>query len=42
VTQNNAMNAQQTADAAAAMTAQVQTTREHLQELCQIVGAQQT
>jgi methyl-accepting chemotaxis protein len=40
-TQNNAMNAQQTADAAAAMTAQVQATREHLQELCEIVGAQQ-
>jgi len=42
VTQNNALSAQQTADAAAAMTAQVHTTRDHLQELCQIVGARES
>ncbi len=39
VTQSNVANAQQTADAAAAMSTQVQATREHLEELVAVVGA---
>ena len=38
VTQNNAANAQQTAENAAAMTAQVETTRRHLEQLVAVVG----
>jgi methyl-accepting chemotaxis protein len=38
VTQSNAANAQQTAQSAAAVTAQVQTTRKHLNELVDVVG----
>jgi methyl-accepting chemotaxis protein len=38
VTQNNAANAQQTAENAEAMTAQVETTRHHLDELVAVVG----
>jgi methyl-accepting chemotaxis protein len=41
VTQSNTINAQQTAEAAGSMSSQVQTTRENLQELCQLVGARQ-
>jgi methyl-accepting chemotaxis protein len=38
VTQNNASNAQQTAEAASEMSAQIQATREHLDELVAVVG----
>ena len=38
VTQNNAANAQETADAAAAMSVEMQTTRTHLDELVAVVG----
>ncbi len=38
VTQNNAANAQQTAESASAMTSQVERTRYHLQELVAVVG----
>jgi methyl-accepting chemotaxis protein len=38
VTQNNAANAQQTAESASAMTSQVERTRYHLQELVDVVG----
>ena len=38
VTQNNAANAQQTAESASAMTSQVERTRHHLQELVDVVG----
>jgi len=38
VTQNNASNAQQTAESADALTTQVQTTRRHLEELVAVVG----
>jgi methyl-accepting chemotaxis protein len=38
VTQNNASNAQQTAENAEAMIAQVETTRQHLHELVAVVG----
>jgi hypothetical protein len=38
VTQNNAANAQQTAESAQAMTTEVQTTRRHLDELVAVVG----
>jgi methyl-accepting chemotaxis protein len=38
VTQNNASNAQQTAENAEAMIAQVETTRQHLNELVAVVG----
>jgi len=38
VTQSNAANAQQTADNAAEMTTQVETTRGHLEELASLVG----
>jgi methyl-accepting chemotaxis protein len=38
VTQNNAANAQQTAENADAMIAQVETTRHHLAELVTVVG----
>lgn len=38
VTQNNAANAQQTAENAEAMIAQVETTRQHLNELVAVVG----
>lgn len=38
VTQNNAANAQQTADAAAEMSIQVQRTREHVAELVAVLG----
>ena len=42
VTQSNAANAQQTAQAADDMTAQMQTTREHLEELVSVVGLRQS
>ncbi len=38
VTQNNAANAQQTAESASAMTSQVEITRRHLEELVTVVG----
>jgi methyl-accepting chemotaxis protein len=38
VTQNNAANAQQTAESANAMTSQVERTRHHLEELVSVVG----
>jgi methyl-accepting chemotaxis protein len=38
VTQNNAANAQHTAENADAMTAQVETTRQHLSQLVAVVG----
>jgi methyl-accepting chemotaxis protein len=38
VTQNNAINAHQTAEAASEMTVQVQTTRKHLAELAAVLG----
>ena len=38
LTQNNAANAQQTAENASAMTEQVRTTRKHLEELVAVVG----
>jgi methyl-accepting chemotaxis protein len=38
VTQNNAASAQQTAEDASAMTRQVHTTREHLEQLVAVVG----
>jgi methyl-accepting chemotaxis protein len=38
VTQNNAANAQQTAESANAMTSQVERTRYHLEELVSVVG----
>jgi hypothetical protein len=38
VTQNNAVNAQQTAEGASAMSSQVERTRYHLQELVDVVG----
>jgi len=41
VTQNNAVNAQQTAESADAVTTQVQTTRRHLEELVAVVGMRQ-
>jgi methyl-accepting chemotaxis protein len=40
VTQNNVVNAQETAESASAMSAQVQTTRQHLDELVLVVGLQ--
>ncbi len=41
VTQNNVANAQETADAASEMSAQMQTTRQHLDELVAVVGLRQ-
>lgn len=38
VTQRNAANSQETAEAAASMTEQMQTTREHLSELAAVIG----
>jgi methyl-accepting chemotaxis protein len=38
VTQSNAANAQQTAESASTMTAQVQNTRQHLEQLVSVVG----
>jgi methyl-accepting chemotaxis protein len=40
VTQNNAANAQQTAESASEMINQVQMTRKHLEELVAVVGLQ--
>ncbi|MGD0299863.1 MAG: methyl-accepting chemotaxis protein, partial [Bryobacteraceae bacterium] len=42
VTQNNASNAHQTAEAAANMSTQVETTRRHLDELVEVVGLRQS
>jgi methyl-accepting chemotaxis protein len=42
VTQSNAANAHQTAEAAANMGTQVETTRRHLDELVEVVGLRQS
>lgn len=42
VTQNNAVNARQAAEAASAMTTQIDATRRHLDELVQVVGLRET
>jgi hypothetical protein len=41
VTRNNAANAHETATAAGEMTAQMETTRKHLDELVAVVGLRQ-